>query len=160
VSDKPLNLRIVEAVIARLQEILPANGYTSDAGLRVGFADRAADDSLPCLVVWEGEEEAENADGNHRSMLTTLTVRVDAIVSADQECTGRALSYLRADVKKALLKYDEPSLRDEMGVRFGGPVGYVGATPLPREDGADAEGVSLTFRVRFKEGYGDPYAVR
>ena len=72
--------------------------------------------------------------------------------------TGEQLEEIKADIKRALMLFDEPTLKD--GLFSIGPIGYLGSTPLPREDGAATESVQCRFRVTYTEKFGDPNATR
>lgn len=162
----PLNLRAVNALIARLQAIAVINGYATNAGLRVFHGRRELQQGdLPCIVVFEGEESAGNtpagaveANGTTQSMVVRLTLTVEGYVLAQPAAEGPGLSRLKADIKKAALDFDAPSLVDVDGPI--GPLSYTGASPLLRADGTAVEGVQLTFVARLTEGYGNPFASR
>jgi hypothetical protein len=163
----PLNLRAVNALIARLQGITVAGGYNTNAGARVFHGRRNLEKAqLPAIVVFEGDETAVNSpgtsgappDGTTDSMLVSLTLVVEGYAVAEPTAEGPALSLLKADIKKAALVYDAPSLADVDGLI--GKLAYSGANPLLRPDGSAVEGVQIQFTARLIEGYGNPYAAR
>lgn len=161
----PLNLRAVNAMIARLQLIAVANGYNTDAGATVLHGRRVLEpDQLPAIVVFEGDETATAtpagapANGNTESMRIALELNVEGYTRALPTVEGPGLSLLKADIKRAALKYSESSLADVGGVI--GPVTYLGAAPLIRADGTAVEGVAVRFSVALIEGYGNPDAAR
>ena len=162
-TDETLSLseRVIDAILCRLREVRKASGYRTDAGLRVLHSVAVNDESqLPCFVVWESGEEIEagTGSGGHESMTVTITVDVYGIVEANKEQTGRMLQRLKADAKKALLR-DRGGINGSDGKGFAS-LAYEGSTPEPRQSGSATELVTLRFRVKFKEAYGDPYAHR
>lgn len=161
-TDETLSLseRVIEAILCRLREVRKANGYRTDAGLRVFDSVRSvAPNDLPCFVVWEGNESAQGdtGSGSSASMTLDLTVTIEAHTKCDQDDTGKTLRAMKADAKKALLT-PMGALRSS-GVKVAA-VAYSGAQPSPREDGDMAETVQITIVVTYPEGYGDPYAAR
>lgn len=148
--------RVIEAAVCRLREVVEANGFRTNAGLRVFRARRSVSlTELPCFVVWEGDEASLNDTGSgaRDSMSMQLAVRVSAFVKAGQADTGRMLGLVKADAKKALLI-------NKGEIAGGCAIAYRSATPSPREDGDESESVDLNFEVTYQEGYGDPYASR
>lgn len=159
-----LNVRLVNAIVARLAAINGVAPYETDVDARIYKARRTLDPvDLPCVIVWEGEEEATNsaggsANGSTQSLKVALTVRVDGLVAADATNTGDELAKIKSDIKRAVLSFADPAITDGEGRIAQGGIEYLGATPLPREDGANVEGVQCTFRVNLLEGYGNPNA--
>lgn len=158
-----LNVRAIAAVAARLAAINGTAPYEINIAGRVYKARRTLDPaSVPCVVVWEGEETATGttgtANGMTQSMKVALEVRVDGLVPADDSNTGDQLAKLKSDIKRAVLSYTEPALIDGDGRIAQGGIEYVGAQPLAREDGAEVEGVQCVFRINLLEGYGNPNA--
>ena len=94
--------RVLCIIQSRLAGILSADGYWTSAGRNVRRAQRTLDeDDLPALVIWCDGETARGASGNSASMDVELQITIDAHVSADQDCTGKMLERIRADVKRS-----------------------------------------------------------
>jgi hypothetical protein len=155
------NLRALNAVMARLTAGLPA----TSPSYKVLLCKRAIDvDDLKAVVVFEGDEAAEStqegapADGRTRSIKVRLDVNIEAHVPATHATAGAALATAKADIKKAVLKYEEQTLKDADGDI--GPIAYLGSTALPKPDGANSEAVLLRFQVAYAEGFGDPFNTR
>ena len=148
--------RALSAVKTKLQGILVASGYRTNAGASVFRSTKSIQTTdLPALVLWDLGETAADADGNSRSMSIALSIGIDAHIAADQADTGLMLEQIKADVKKAVLSFANPALRDSDGTI--GPIRYTGCKIGPRAEGDSTEWVSLDFVVTYKEGYGDPY---
>ena len=103
-------LQILQAIVARLATIRVANGYATDAGLRVSLGDAWPDESpVPALTVHEGELVA-NGYGLVRSQgragTTGTKMRGEYTVEGIADCTTVATYVaahaLIADVKRAL----------------------------------------------------------
>lgn len=142
--------RIVEVILCRLRGIRIADGFRTDAGLRVFDSVRSVDQNqLPCIVVFDGAENATNSAGG-RSYDNTLQIIVEGRAEANKDATGKILRMLKADIKTAVLVDG-----DEIGA-----VSYFGTEPTSRQDGDISESALLTFVVAFKEGRGNPYAAK
>lgn len=153
-----INERIFAAVIARLELIQVANGYHTDAGLKVFRARRSLGKTdLPCVVVWDSGEEpvGESGNGNSRSITVLQRIGVEVHAAADRDETGEVLGLLKEDAKRALLIYD--GLADDDGKL--GVVEYEGAEPIPREDGGVSEAIRLNTAMKYPEARGNPAAV-
>lgn len=161
----PIALRAQYAMRTRLRAIDGNAPYNTAAGERVYLSRATVEEAdLPCLILWAGDETAEAssgggpAAGQTQAMRITLDVNVEGHIAAAQSNTGEQLEKIKADIKRALLRYAEPKLTD--GLFAIGPLVYLGASPLPREDGAATEAVQCRFRVTYTEKFGDPDATR
>jgi len=158
----PLQIRSLRAVKTRLNAILQADGYLTDAGNAVYFGPRIhSKKACPAInVIDAGDEPTSGGAGNSRSMAIRQTVYVDcfAVMYEDDEESGIAVGELRADAKQALLKYDEQYLSDDDGTL--GHLVYAGAVLIDGPENSDVESMRLTFYIDDKEGFGDPYASR
>jgi hypothetical protein len=143
---------------AQLQRISVERGYLTNAGARVFRAREAIEPAdLPCLVLWDAGESAEKAAGNSSSMTIRLSIVIEAHVGANLASTGRMLGAIKADVKRAVLRWAKPRT---LGWAQGGgeqkPITYVGTESQPRAGAGISEVAALTFTATFTEGYGDP----
>lgn len=161
----PIALRAIYAIRTRLQAIDGNSPYNTAAGSNIFISRATVDDSvLPCLIIFAGDETAAPstgegvASGQSQAMRIALDISVEGHIAAAQSNTGEQLEKIKADIKRALLRYAEPTLKD--GLFAIGPIGYVGASPLPREDGDVTESVQCRFRVTYTEKFGDPDATK
>lgn len=161
----PIALRALYAMRTRLQAIDGNSPYNTAAGSNI-FISRATvePEQLPCLIIFAGDETAAPTtgegvpSGQSQAMRIVLDVTVEGHIEAAQSNTGEQLEKIKADIKRALLRFAEPTLKD--GLFAIGPLGYLGATPLPREDGDKTESVQCRFRVTYTEKFGDPDATK
>lgn len=155
--------RITTAVSDLARDITTANGYATDAGLRVyrGRAVSGPDDLLdgPLVVVGvpdDGETETPvqaMPDKMRQSLRLTVTALALAESEADPLDTAHALL---GDLKRALLR-PEPQLRPrDAGTVLGEEIAYAGATLYPPAAGEKMVSASLTLTVRYSERRGDP----
>lgn len=158
-------LRAIYAIRTRLQAINGSAPYNTAAGSNIFISRATVDDSvLPCLIIFAGDETAAPStgegvpSGQSQAMRMTLDISVEGHIAAAQSNTGEQLEKIKADIKRALLLYAEPTLK--AGLFSIGPIGYVGASPLPREDGDVTESVQCRFRVTYTEKFGDPDATK
>lgn len=150
--------RVLCIIQSRLAGILSADGYWTSAGRNVLRAQRTLEEAdLPALVIWDDGETARGASGNSASMDMELQITIDAHVSADQDCTGKMLERIRADVKRACL-VGRGALSDEVGAI--GVLTYTGTDMQARSDGAGSEAVAVRFTASYREAYGDPTQAR
>lgn len=146
----------VEAAVDRLELILVAGGYNTNAGQRVYRARASiAESEVPCIVVWVGEESGPGATSG-RSWTVRTELLIDGFVAANQSNTGQQLELLRADIKRALCTDDRFS--DPAGGNAGAVIGYLGSKGSERVDGATYEGVTCRFALTYTEKKGDPDA--
>jgi len=149
--------RIVEVILCRLRGIRKADGFRTDAGLRVYDSRRSVDPTdLPAIVLFDGDENATASSGSSRSYDNALQITIEAHVECDKAETGRELRALKADIKKAVM-VNRGDLTDERGCMSQGALGFNSARSTSRQDGDISESVLFTFTAYFKEGYGDPY---
>lgn len=158
-------LRAIYAIRTRLYAIDGTGSYNTAAGEQVFISRGKIDETvLPCLIIFPGEEVAAPSSGEgtpsgqSRAMKIAFDVSVEGHIEAGQANTGEQLEFLKADIKRAVLLFDEPTLTDS-GFAIG-PIGYLGSTPLPRENGSATEAVQCRFRVIYTERFGDPNATR
>lgn len=155
-DTQSLSERIIDVLLCRLRGIRQADGYRTDAGLRVFHARRTVDD-LPAIVLWDDGENPAAATGDTLSFLNALTLTIEGHVACDQDDTGTALQTIKADVKKAVMQL-RGAVMDDAGAI--GALALQAIKTAPRADGDTSESVQLSFVVNFKEGYGNPYAAK
>lgn len=158
-------LRAIYALRTRLEAIDGTGAYNTSAGGQIYIARGKVDQSvLPCLILVPGDETAAPTTGDgapsgqSQAMRMSFEVNVEGHVTAEQSNTGEQLEYIKADIKRAVLLFDSPTLAD--GNFKIGPVGYLGSTPSPRDDGSQTESVQCRFRVTYTEKFGDPNATK
>lgn len=150
--------RVLCVIEARLRGILQQDGFATSAGRKVFRALRTLEEAdLPALVIWCDGETARGASGNSASMDMELQITIDAHVAADQDCTGKMLERIRADVKRACL-VGRGALSDEVGAV--GVLTYTGTDMQARSDGGGSEAVAVRFTASYREAYGDPTQAR
>lgn len=99
--------KLVDAVVARMQQIRVSNGYATDAGERVEDWPRRFDDdelrelaSKAALGIFDVTEDSEKADRESAIEVHELTVQVRIFAAAD--LPARALRAIIGDVQTAL----------------------------------------------------------
>lgn len=149
--------RALAEVARRLESITVANGYSTDAGLRVFRARRSISKTdLPCVVVWAGQEAIENGDGSHLAYSVVLSIIVDGHVMANQLTTGKTVEGLRADIKRAVLSDRSGALSDSVGNI--GLLAILSSDGAPRDDGGESETVAVQFSASYREAHGNPFS--
>ncbi len=158
-------LRAIYAIRTRLQAIDGNSPFNTAAGGTVLINRSTVEKAdLPLVVIVPGDETVEPssgggfADGRSQAMKVQFDINVEGMVLAEQSNTGEQLEEIKADIKRAMLLFAEPTLKD--GNFAIGPIAYLGSTPLAREDGAATESVQCRFRVIYTEKFGDPNATR
>lgn len=157
---------IIAAIQSRLMDIDGTGSYNTTAGDFIALSWQKIDpENVPCIFVLPGEESATASSGDGvpsgatSAMRIAWDIAVEGHVAANQSNTGEQLEMVKADIKRAMLRYTEPSLVNTVGKKLG-VVGYLGSTPAPREEGAITESVQCRFRITYTEKYGDPDAYR
>lgn len=159
-------LRAIYAIRQRLENIGGGAPYNTEAGQNV-FISRATVDKtlLPCVIIVPGDETAAPTSGDgvpygaSQAMKIVFEIAVEGHIAAEQSNSGEQLEQLKADIKRALLKYDQPQLVYPFNGNIG-PIGYIGSSPLPRGDGNATESVQCRFQVVYTEKFGDPNATK
>lgn len=140
---------IALAIHDRLTQITVANGYLTDAGLRVFRGRRTLDErDVPCIVLMEDIDEVQDAKMN----LVKLHQRyvVEAHSTCDPNNPNDKAHELLTDLKKAVFAGDKT---------FGGKVRnlfYRTRRIGPREDGSALVFASVTFDAEFSEDLTNP----
>lgn len=141
--------RIVAAVYARLQSILIAGGYNTDAGKSV-YMDRASLDSetidYPALLVYDLQEDTE--------ALTNSRQRNRLALQVDGFAKDADVRPLVGDVKKAVLLVSDSTIS---GLCH--HLGYDGYSIERPEDGSRFARAEVRFWCEYDENYGDPYTL-
>lgn len=155
----PLAERALCEIECRLKRIRAADGFATDAGRSVFRSRRRIDaNRCPAASVWDAGEQVTNGGGSSDAYDVVLRASVEVHVVADQDATGHVLELAKADVKRALLRGSKGALGDSPDrAGYIGTLAYTGCIANPREEGATTESVSMTFEVRYREGYGNPY---
>ena len=137
------------AIAALLAGIRTANGYNTDAGIRVYRGRRAVDeDEIPCLTLIEGEDSV--IDANDRQVSLAVPYSIEGHTACDAENPNDAAHVLIADIKRAIFSADN---------RLGGlvkDIRYTGRIMAPRTDGASIAVVSVGIEARLVENLAQP----
>lgn len=149
--------RAISEIACRLKKIRKADGYKTDAGLKVLRARRTVTlDDLPCVVIWDQGESI--AEGSADRIKVTLSISIDGHVGCDQDDTGHMLECLKADIKRAVLSGSSGQLADQPGKQGRiGSLAITGCAVTAREEGSKSESMTVSFEVSYPEGYGNPY---
>lgn len=147
----PVELQIVEAVRERLERIMVANGFFTDAGEHV-LISRVIDsehDPLPALVVWLGESTRAASPQTQPGLIRrTLTLHVVGVITPDGDDPLADLIKLASDIKRAVYRLDDLRLVDGADDLQLGDDEY-----FPREEGLSEAQVQVNFEVPFFEQY-------
>lgn len=150
--------RATLAVLRRMETIKVANGFPFDVTARLAEGTLDEND-LPAAVVVEGDETPEGADGSKKSMQQQLEVVVEGHIPASGEHSdARALSQIKAAIKRAALSATDRHLKDQDGNNLG-RIALRGVTLGPRAPGQAVQVVIVSFAILYLEGYGDPTRV-
>ena len=105
-AEKPLRLRILEAVTAALEEITPANGYYHDMSGRVrrGRVIFGRDDEPPFISILEAPIPLESAEPPRNAAIDKgpWELLIQGFVKDDIDHPTDPAHYLLADVRKRL----------------------------------------------------------
>ena len=154
--------RITLALTAMLQSIVAADGYHTDAGLRVyrGRAVMGPDDLAegPLVVIGPTpERDSEDpVDQQPQKLRHELRLTVTAVMRPESEADPLDTAHnLLADLKRALLRPDTPRpvLAGEV---LGEEIRYAGATLTVPEPGEQIVSAAVHLTVRYSERRGDP----
>jgi hypothetical protein len=145
--------RILDALKARAQKITIANGYATDAGLRVliGRQVVSKDDTFPLIAMAVAPEPVLRGAGDRARL--NLDVEFHALATADVDDPLRPVEDLLGDLKRALFRKEDRTLN---GAAI--DVAYVGEGTLEREEGGAIVGVRVRLTADYVEMYGDPSA--
>jgi hypothetical protein len=171
---RPVSLRVLEIVLARLRGITKSNGFNTDAGNYVMHADAAMDrlsDHCVGISVFEGEESPRGTTGKGGSdrLEISLNIEVQLHALANRAETGKLISLGKADIKRALFRGSEqvdgfgrkrhlgPDRLADADGDIGGTLEYGGAQPFVREPGMQSEAVVITAIANYIERMGDPH---
>jgi hypothetical protein len=153
VADPTRRRRVLAALIVRLQTIAVASGYETDAGQVVFVNETPAfgdDDPDVAIAVQIGDEDQQWQQPG-KAWQIALPVEVQGLVRVGLEDGWLLVEALIGDIKRALEQED---------TRLGGlldfPMERGGVRTLDREAGSTDMGATLTYTVRFKEGWGHP----
>lgn len=156
--------RAITVVMTRLAAINGSSPYNLNPNGRIyqGLPTVEIGD-LPCIVVHAPAEssEATNGDavaGQSNQMKTRLDISVEGFVPATSANFGSQVEKMKADLKRALLRSDATALRDASGII--GPLIYIGAEVLERDDGHAWAAVRVNCQAIYIETFGDPTASR
>jgi hypothetical protein len=146
---------ILDAVLARLEAILTADGFVTDAGANVHLGDAppfGPDDAREAIVVVvEDDEPKWQADG----FFIELPLSIQAVVATGGVELGTAYQTAEAileDIKTAVELADR---------KLGGLLAWHGlergsTRTLQREPGSEFVGVAVEYRCPYRENWGNP----
>lgn len=141
--------RIVTVIATRLEAILVASGFNTDAGLSV-YTDTASIDSetidYPALLVYDLEEDTEP--------LTNRRQRNRMIVQIVATAKDTDVRPLIGDIKTACLLAADTTLSG-----LAHHLGYGGYSVERPEDGTRFARAEIQLWAEYDENYGDPYTL-
>lgn len=143
--------RILTALTNRLAAIQPANGYVTDAGLRLfrGPVHLGDNDPLPALSIVSAR--GEPLEEQTLSGLRALTVTVQGLITASAADPWGQAESLLGDLKRALFVLGDRTLGG-----LAQEVNYGEDGIGERADGSEEIGVLQEVIVRYAETYGNP----
>jgi len=150
--------RIRAAAAARIAQILPANGYATSMGQRLyhgrmHFAQ--ADLAAGPIAVLHMPEEATAGDDAESCYQVDTSIIVEAhALPADRDHPALTADILLGDIKRAMLRRDDPRLTDPAVLTDS--VRYLRSSQAMPEPGQLAVSVLAEFGVRYSEIYGSP----
>ncbi len=143
--------QILEALLARVQQIERANEFQTDAGrhTHLGEAvDLGPDDPVEAIALAVGEEVARYQGEN---LYIELPVQVIALAKADLDQPWMAVEAVIADIKRAVETSDRT---------LGGVVRRMiqrgSVVTLERQPGTTTVGASITYICPYVEAWGNP----
>lgn len=152
--------RIALALAGMCGAIQRANGYATDAGLRVYPGRQAvfsAEDLIdgPLIVIAPAEEFEQPIDAAPQKLRHSVAHTVTAAALLDGADALASAHDLLADLKRALLRVDVPR-PVEAGQVLGEAITYAGATVELPQPGEQVLSVTVTLTVGYSERRGDP----
>lgn len=146
--------KIVDAMIARFQDISTDNGYQTDLGANVkDWAVHFNEDDLPALSVCDHVAEAKKEFMDQTVTVRTMTVALRIFSAAD--ALAEDLRILIGDVETAI-KLDPRWMVDGRGLAIDTwPDSERIIIPTPGSD--EAAGAEIVIKVDFKTGTFDAY---
>ena len=138
----------ITAIITRLQGILTASGYNTNAGNQVYSGVRFFQDdaTFPILTVFSGDEIVEKLTFN--SYRSERTINIEGYVK-DASTPTASIEDLIEDVQNAV-ELPDISLGGLVEV-----VDYTGVEEIdPPESGSDIAGVRITYLITYQRVYG------
>lgn len=142
----------IAAIITRLEDILVAGGYNTNAGNQVYKGVRSFDKDVatfPLLVVFSGDETPLE-DGGFGQIAVERSVTIEGWVNDTTDAVA-ALEDLVEDVHTAIERAD---------ITLGGAVDllqYQGIEALdPPEAGSTLSGLRVSYSFRYQRTYGSP----
>lgn len=161
-----LDLRAINAVAARLAAIDGTGDYNFNLAGRVFIGEPSVEPSdFPCVCVYSsgeamqpgaGAEGAPSGASTHYN--TQLNIEVEGLVAATVSNQHVQALKLKADIKRALFRYSQPSLTDGSGTL--GPISYLSAEVVSRRESQEFETVRVNARVTYREAFGNPANTR
>lgn len=138
-----------EAIIARIVAICEDIKDIKDVVRNVQTLD---DVTLPCIGIFDGDEETEQDDRKpgRGSYVVTMTPHISVAVADKPEDTGTSLNTFRARIMNAIL-FDEElaTLAGTGGGRSLGNVRYAGTIPAVFEGRLIIGRMNLAFRISY-----------
>ena len=137
-----------DAIITRLQDILIANGYNTDAGNQVYSGVRFFNDdtTFPVVTVFSGDEVVEKL--TYDSYRSERAVNIEAYVKDASTPTG-SIEDMIEDIQHAV-ELADTSLGGLVEV-----LDYTGVEEIEMpESGSDLAGVRVTYLFTYQREYG------
>lgn len=141
---------IALAISARLATIRVADGFNTDAGLKVYRGKRRfAADEVPIAVIFEGPDVVRDRTRNSVSLAQRYSIEAHAVCQ-DADQPNDTAHLLLEDLKRALFGGDTT-----LG-RMVKSIDYMGRSIGTREEGAHIAFASIDIDVVFGESPGAP----
>ena len=144
--------RILEACIARLNEISRANGYETDAGAAIFLGvvpELGPDDPAEAIAILP-EDDRVTWQGEHAHLVWPIQVAGLAPASSDE--AWLVVEAIVGDIKRALELEDRALSR--LLVRPG--IDRRSTRVVPREAGSMTVGAAVTYENSYTEQWGRP----
>jgi hypothetical protein len=146
----PLSLRIVQAIVERLETISTEDGYRTDAGENVHAGLRFLDRGEQ-IVLCVTAQNAQAEINTFPRVTERMAVNVEGHRVHDGSNAERLAHELIADIKQAVMRADDRTLGGLC--RTLDPIGWGILYP---EDGEQYVSVQAGFSIRYHERYGRP----
>ncbi len=138
----------------RLAEIQVANGYHTDAGLRVFLGRSLIEESeVPAITVRPGEDEGE-VEVNAGLYRETVSYEINGVCEAEVNKPFEAGHQLAADIRRAIYRASTIDLEDLDGTAVRVVPG--GTVVTEREPGSRLCEVTVALSITHSERLGEP----
>jgi len=152
--------RVVLAVRQRCLDIARERDYRTDLGCRVLMGRPTLDAAdLPALLVFSGQEDAEQKRGKTTYLENILVVFIEGrslwngVYEDQPELVAQDMV---ADIKRAVLRDKDQTFMAESGTNLVKSIHYAGRVIGYPRDGSRAVSARVRIDVEYREQYGAP----